>query len=220
MTKQILFFSLLLFLTWNCSKEPISETFYSNAATADRSTYTISGKVVWEKDSITAVNGVKVVLSGTQSGIDTTDSNGNYSFSVSTLGTYTLTPTKNTGWSNGVSSADATFIQQYITNYIPTVPSPYKLIAMDTNKSNNITTADAFWITQALAGHPTGIAYLMNPSWRFVDKAYNLTFPPVRTNVPTGYPQSISVNISGDSFNNDFIGVKRGDVNGTADPSL
>ena len=77
---------------------PASQTFNNlnsdqvldfNAVTSNASFFTISGKVA---ENGVGLPGVKVTLSGSQAGLRTTDSNGNYSFELAGGGNYTVTP--------------------------------------------------------------------------------------------------------------------------------
>ncbi|HEX3249193.1 MAG TPA: Calx-beta domain-containing protein, partial [Pyrinomonadaceae bacterium] len=77
---------------------PASQTFNNlnsdqvlnfTAITSDSPFFTISGQVT---ENGVPLAGVTVTLSGSQSGIRTTDSNGNYSFEVIIAGNYTVTP--------------------------------------------------------------------------------------------------------------------------------
>lgn len=204
-------FVLLMLAVLSCSK---TETeILSSDRLIDRTSYTISGSVIWEHDDLTGVKDVVVTLSGTESQSTTTDVNGNYSFTVSNLGSYTLTPSKLINKTNGLSNADAIIIQQHVAN-VTLISDLYKRVAADCNKNGTLSTVDASIINQSLLGNPIALNYL-NPSWTFIDASYTLTGP----GVPTGYPTSITTTISGSSFGNDFIGVKRGDVNGSANPA-
>ena len=60
-----------------------------SANTSDAPFYTISGQVT---DNGAGLSGVTVTLSGSQSGLRTTDNNGNYSFELIAGGNYTVTP--------------------------------------------------------------------------------------------------------------------------------
>lgn len=205
----------LVFILSSCQKQsdiysvPSSEIEY-------RTSYIISGYVKWEHDDVSGVKDVTVTLSGVENQTTTTDVNGYYSFIVSSLGNYTITPSKNINLLNGVNLNDALDIQKHLTN-IQYINDPYKRIAADLNKDNRITTVDAAIIKQALLGNPTALGYF-NPSWKFIDSDYVLSLPPNLYDVPTGYPQVINISISSDSFDNNFIGIKRGDVNGTCNP--
>ena len=77
---------------------PASQTFNNlnsdqvlnfNALTSDSEFYTISGQIT---ENGVPISGVTVTLSGSQSGLRTTDSNGNYSFTLISAGNYTVTP--------------------------------------------------------------------------------------------------------------------------------
>lgn len=79
---------------------PASQTFNNlnsdqvlnfNALTSVSSFYTISGQVT---ENGIALAGVTLTLSGSQSGLRTTDSTGNYSFELIAGGNYTVTPSK------------------------------------------------------------------------------------------------------------------------------
>ncbi|HKU74629.1 MAG TPA: SBBP repeat-containing protein [Pyrinomonadaceae bacterium] len=79
---------------------PASQTFNNlnsdqvlnfNALTSDSDFYLISGQVT---ENSVPLAGVTVTLSGSQSGLRTTDSNGNYSFQLIVGGNYTVTPSK------------------------------------------------------------------------------------------------------------------------------
>lgn len=181
-----------------------------------RTTYTISGRVIWEHDDLTGVDSTTVTLSGAENQSTLTDSNGDYSFTVSTLGNYTITPSKTINLMNGVTVADATAIQQHVAGLI-SINDPYKRVAADVSSEGQLSTLDASIIKQAVLGNPAALSK-MNPSWKFVDSSYALVLPPLPYQVPTGYPQSISISLAGDAFGINFVGIKRGDVNGSADP--
>ncbi|HEU4769744.1 MAG TPA: SBBP repeat-containing protein, partial [Pyrinomonadaceae bacterium] len=66
-----------------------NQTLNFTATATNASFFTISGQVT---DNGAGLAGVKVTLTGSQSGVRTTDSNGNYSFDVAGSGNYTVTP--------------------------------------------------------------------------------------------------------------------------------
>lgn len=207
---------LFLCILIGCTKS--SDILLSDSGVLDRTTYTISGNVVWEHDDVSGVNNATVKLSGTENQTTTTDVNGNYSFTVSTLGSYTVTPSKLTNLVNGCDSADATIIQEHVA-YITAINDPYKRVSADANKNNLLSTVDASIILQAKLGNPQALAILA-PSWKFVDASYVLALPVNYFAVPSGFPQSRTFTISGNTAGVDFVGIKRGDVNGSTDPSL
>jgi hypothetical protein len=174
----------------------------------------LSGTIKWENNIALGVKDATVKLTG--SAIDTklTDVNGDYNLIANISGNFTVKPTKNINLLNGVTSADATRIQQHLAGTNP-LPTPYKRIAADVNKSNSITTVDAALITQALMGNPVALA-ILNTSWRFVPAEYSFPIPLA----PWGFPEQINLSsITTDQSNLNFIGVKLGDVDGTANPA-
>ena len=92
--------------------------------------------------------------------------------------------------------------------------NPYKLIAADVDKNNAITMADYNLLIQTIS-NPGGSG-AFSPSWRFVPSSYSFPNP----QAPWGFPQTITLTgINSDQLNQDFIGVKLGDVNGSGNPA-
>lgn len=86
------------------------------------------------------------------------------------------------------------------------------MIAADANKSNSITTFDIVEFRKLILGIYTKLPN--NTSWRFVDKAYN--FPNPQNPFQEPFPEDISVaNALSNQTDEDFVGVKIGDVNNT-----
>lgn len=142
-------------------------------------------------------------ISGTLSNVP-----GTYSVAVPLGSNETLTPSKNINNANGVTALDAFTAHQYAAG-LPIVPAltPYQIIAADANGSNSVTSFDAFLIQQLSAGFPVSIP----KSWRFVPTATVLPANPFSA----PFSESISHNnISADHLNDDFYGVKVGDVVG------
>ena len=186
----------------------------------DRSMFVISGKVIWEGNRLglqSGVAGVVVTLSGAESGTATTGANGLFAFTVSTPGDYELSAVKNRPpplCLNGVTSADAFRLQQHVTGALP-LGDPYKVIAADANLSNSVTAADASFIIQGVIGNPISQGVFSANTWRFVPELYIFPNPLL----PFGAPGCIEfTNISTDQTAN-FIGLKLGDVNATANPA-
>jgi hypothetical protein len=94
--------------------------------------------------------------------------------------------------------------------------SPYKMIAADANKSNSITTFDIVEIRKLILGIYNELPN--NTSWRFVEKAHLFANP---SNPFMGViPENISVaQVSANMVDENFVGVKIGDVNNTAVPN-
>ena len=88
------------------------------------------------------------------------------------------------------------------------------MIAADANKSGSITTFDIVELRKLILGIYQELPN--NTSWRFVDKAF--AFPNPNNPFQTTFPENISVASScmTSHMDDDFVGVKVGDVNGTA----
>jgi hypothetical protein len=184
----------------------------------------ITGKLIWEGDRLTTMSGVNsatVTLSGSSSDTDITGIPGLYTVTGNVGTNFIVTPTKNKPMPdaiNGLSAADASRIQQHVIGTFP-FSDPYKMIAADANKSNAITAADASLIQQAVLGSPPAQTYFSLNTWRFVPKAYVFPVPtdPWSLGMAPYFPESITLNTG--ASNQDFIGMKLGDVNISADPA-
>ncbi len=145
----------------------------------------------------------------------TTVGDGAFNFDLELFDNYTIEPEKNINPINGVTTFDLVLISQHILGVDP-LDSPYQLIAADASNDALITTFDIVQLRQL-------ILYIINEfpnnkSWRFVDQSY--VFPdPTNPFVPP-YPEVININnLSQDVLDNDFIGVKIGDIDGSAVPN-
>lgn len=122
---------------------------------------------------------------------------------------------KNTNPLNGVTTADVALISQHILGITP-FDSPYKIIAADANQDGKVTMMDIIFLRKLILGL---IDELPNgKSWRFIPKNYVFQHPanPFYPGVPY---QIITPNTMPASNIFEFIGVKIGDVNLSADPS-
>lgn len=179
----------------------------------------ISGKLIWEVDRLTLMTGIDsatVTLSGDDNDADLTGIPGTYLLQVTSGSNFMLTPLKDEPMPNaiiGLSAADASRIQQHLTGALP-LTDPYKIIAADPNGSNLVTSEDAVLVQKALLGDPLSQDFFIQKTWRFVPKAY--VFPdPVQ---PWGFPEKINIiGINVNITDQDFIGVKTGDVIDPAD---
>ncbi len=142
-----------------------------------------------------------------------TDLNGNYQFDNLPTGySYTVVPAWNSDYDNGVTTFDMVLIRRHILG-IQLLDSPYKMIAADVNRSNTITTVDMVHIRQLIL-HMTD-KFPDNTSWRFIDADYE--FPDPMNPWLEPFPEQITIgNLYENSWGNDFVGVKVGDVNGSA----
>ena len=144
----------------------------------------------------------------------TSDLTGNYAFTSNPIySDYSVSVEKNDDHVNGVSTLDLVFMQHHILG-LKTLDTPYKIIAADVNNDQKISASDLVQLRKLILGV---IAELpSNESWRFVDASQ--TFD----NIYSPWPFTESLDITDLDINmpdQNFIGVKTGDVNGSASPS-
>ncbi len=153
-----------------------------------------------------------VLVSLSQNNVTTTTLTGNNGlFQLNALANknYTIKPAKNDDILNGVTTLDLVMINKHILG-TQKFTSPYQHIAADIDKSGKITSSDVVQLRKIILGLiPT---FTSNNSWRFIDKAFVFGDPlnPVLLNLPD-IKNNFLTNV-----NNDFIGVKIGDINGNA----
>lgn len=160
--------------------------------------------------------GVDLILSGAIQDTLTCDENGNFEFPEVPAGeSYTITPYKNSDPDNGVTTFDIVLMQRHILGILP-MNSPYKMIAADVNKSGGISTFDVVRLRRLILQFDTVI--INNTSWRFVEEDF--VFPDPSNPWATSFPEQITIeNLSSDMLDANFIGVKVGDINFSANPS-
>jgi len=142
-------------------------------------------------------------------------SNANGAFSLNNQAGCTdqiLRPYANKNWLNGVSTYDLVLISKHILG-LDTLDTPYRMIAADANRSGSITTFDIVALRKLILGIDTTIQ--INTSWRFVPAIFS--FPNALNPFETAIPDSILVSPQGtDQAGLHFVGLKVGDVNGSA----
>ena len=146
-----------------------------------------------------SIEKVEVTLSasGQPSQTYTTLQDGKYRFDNLTFpNEYTIKPERNDNHKNGVTTSDLVSLQKHLLG-IELFDTPEQLIAADANHSWNVSAIDLIEIRKLILGIYT--EFPNNPSWRFV-------------------PEEIVTNSPGSDFN--FIGIKIGDVNNTAQPNF
>ena len=145
---------------------------------------------------------------------DMTDNAGLYavSNSVPVASSMTIAPVKDDNPLNGVTTYDLVLISKHILGIQP-LGSAYKMIAADANKSNSITTFDIVELRKLVLGIYQELPN--NTSWRFVAKSHVFANPsnPFQATIA----ESISVGQAMSNMSDEnFVGVKIGDVNNTA----
>ncbi|MCB9345381.1 MAG: HYR domain-containing protein [Lewinellaceae bacterium] len=181
----------------------------NNGNCPNGSTVNVSGFVKTETQ-----DGVEEANIGINNAGTITGNNGFYQLmnSVPMGANVSITPFKDDNPLNGVTTYDLVLISKHILGIEP-LGSPYKMIAADANKSNSITTFDVVELRKLILGIYQELPN--NTSWRFVDKAQVFANPdnPFMGSIK----ESISVPNAVTNLNNeDFVGVKVGDVNNTA----
>ncbi|MEM9921326.1 MAG: T9SS type A sorting domain-containing protein [Bacteroidota bacterium] len=135
---------------------------------------------------------------------------GFFSFIVPTTADYVVRPEKNINPLNGISTYDLVLISKHVLG-IELLNSPYKRIAADVNKSGSISAFDLVDLRKLILYIDT--EFQNNTSWRFVASDYVFA-----SNDPFGevFPEIFQI----DDLNKDeqvnFVAVKIGDVNGSA----
>jgi hypothetical protein len=168
-----------------------------------------------ENEEATEVMDVMVNIDGDAAGIpdgQMTGATGDYAFPGLAVGqNYTVTPEKDGDYLNGVTTFDLVLMSKHILNVEP-LNSPYKMIAADINKSGTITTFDMVELRKLILFIDT--EFQNNTSWRFVDAEF--VFPNASNPFTTSFPEIFNVNdLQGEEIG-DFVAVKVGDVNCSA----
>ncbi|MBK8965958.1 MAG: HYR domain-containing protein [Lewinellaceae bacterium] len=175
-------------------------------------TFDISGTILWTGDFLSGVKDATVNITGDGTGSGITNVDGEYLATVCQGGNLVIKPVKDLNFLNGVAVDDALAIQLHLTNNNP-ITDAYRQIAADVNGSNSISTLDATLIKQLILGNPA-VFTQWKRSWRFVTQAWTPVLP------PWGFPEQISLSgVTSDQPNQNFYGVKIGDVVQTAVPA-
>ncbi len=140
---------------------------------------------------------------------DMTENDGHYAFEWNEEGSdYEITAAKNDDYLNGVSTLDLVIIQRHILG-TESLDSPYKMIAADVNNDQKITAIDLIELRKLILGIYDELP--TNSSWRFVDASQTLDI-----NNPWNMDETINIySLAADMMEEDFVGVKIGDVNGS-----
>lgn len=142
----------------------------------------------------------------------TTGPDGTYFFTDPEPG-MTITPVKNINVGNGVTTFDAVLITKHILGS-QELNSPYKLIAADVNNSGTITTFDLVLMRKVILNIST--EFPGNTSWRFVPADF--VFPNPANPWQTAFPEILTFNNDPGQTEYNWIGLKVGDVNNSANP--
>ena len=140
-----------------------------------------------------------------------TASDGQYAFYAPVLAEdYALRAERDDNYLNGVSTLDLVLMQKHILG-VSMLDNPYKIIAGDINSDGQLSASDLVELRRLILGLSDGLPN--NDSWRFIDATQ--TFDNALSPFPFEEILHIS-NITQSMENQDFVGVKIGDVSGDA----
>ncbi|MDA8693270.1 cohesin domain-containing protein, partial [Saprospiraceae bacterium] len=179
----------------------------------DTGSRVIAGNV--HNDEHENIENVMVSLLAPASDINTqmmTVADGNYAFDmVDENVNYVISSEKQDHILNGLSTLDILIIQRHILGST-TFTSPYKVIAADVNNDQIITAIDLITLRRIILGSIEELPNGGTP-WRFPNESQNF----VDVLSPFPYTETIDIfNLQSDMSDQDFVGVKIGDVNGSA----
>jgi len=145
----------------------------------------------------------------------TTDVNGLYrSPNLPSGQNYIIRPSKQDNPINGVSSLDLLVMEKHILGQ-ELLADPYLRIAADINQSGTISVSDLIELRRLILGSIT--SFSKNESWNFLPAEYIFADP----ENPWLYPKILELkNLNSSVSNANFIGVKTGDVNYSANLGL
>lgn len=180
----------------------------SNGSVCIKSDVAVCGRICRENgDGL--VNVSLSMTDGQDSWNTGSNPNGSYCFDLVPAGSdYTITPEKNTGWTNGVTANDLYLIQRHILQ-IELLDSPYKIISADADASGLINGNDLFQLQRLILLQIPTITG--NRSWRFVPKNYVFSDPFNPFNPP--FSETLTYNnLNTNITDTDFYACKIGDV--------
>ncbi|NNL91766.1 MAG: T9SS type A sorting domain-containing protein [Saprospiraceae bacterium] len=172
----------------------------------------IGGQIITENGE--TLEQVDVTLSSNQPEYpitNRTDNTGHFNFPKNKLAkNYQIDSYDNSNPLNGVSTLDLVLIQRHILG-LKKFETPFKLIAGDINNDDAITSLDLLELRKLILGIYD--EYPNNKSWKFINEARILDASNPWPLFETRYIE----NLSNNQMHEDFVGVKIGDVNNTAD---
>ncbi|MFY8012850.1 MAG: hypothetical protein ACOVRG_12790, partial [Saprospiraceae bacterium] len=174
----------------------------------------IAGEV--KTESKAPVEGAEMNLSGEMKMMKPTSLAGKYDLSnLTAQKDYTVTPSLDKDYLNGVSTFDLVTMQRHILDSRK-LDSPYKLIAADVNNSKTITVLDMIQLRKLILGVNT--KFENNSSWRFIPSDY--VFPNPANPWQETFPEVKNFNnLVGKANNASFVGIKIGDLNSSVIPN-
>ncbi|MCC6816318.1 MAG: T9SS type A sorting domain-containing protein [Saprospiraceae bacterium] len=175
---------------------------------------TISGELKTEDGRKSANTTIDLYKTGALTDSRITVADGKYSFRDLQMSVeHMIRSSRNDSPLNGVSTADIVSIQKHILGK-ESLNSPYKIIAADVNGSNSVTSADISSIRKLILGVTPDFGSV--PSWIFIPEDYQFADKSQPWNFTTDKKMIVANAVQVQNF----IAVKKGDVNNTAAASL
>ena len=146
--------------------------------------------------------------------LDMTDENGEFAFDENPLSeNYRIQASMVDDAINGVSTLDAVLIQRHILA-LANFDNPHKIIAADINNDATVKVSDILELRRLILGITD--RFPNNESWRFVRASQNF----IDEANPFPFIEMIDlINLMDNQMQENFIGIKTGDVNGDAEHS-
>jgi hypothetical protein len=141
-----------------------------------------------------------------------TDANGQYRFeAIEADRNFTVTITKSDSYENGVDAVDLILLRRHIVG-ITDITAQFQLFAGDIDGNNDLDAIDYLYIKRLIVGVIS--AYPQTPTWRFIsnETAQDTRFP---TRLMEGFLLQKTFTTPLSNF--DFVGFKKGDIDGSAD---
>lgn len=187
---------------------------FCNSINNEGTSSTVQGKIVTENNQ--AIPEAMVSIIGAEMENEfMTDENGNYVFDeINEENDYQIQVDRDKDDIEGVSTLDLVMIQRHILG-LDQLDSPYKLIAADINNNEKITASDLVALRKLILGIDE--AFTDNESWRFVSKNGGMD------DMTNPWPFSEDLILGEQPMEDlkaDFVGVKIGDVNNSAEKTL
>jgi hypothetical protein len=128
---------------------------------------------------------------------------------------YILTPVLDTLPKAGVNTLDALLTAAHLSNILP-LATPYRIVAADVNRDGQVNASDVKEMVQVITGQTP--KFQQNASWRFIPADF--AFPNPAVPLATVFPETALVSSAIPDVTQNFVAVKTGDVDGSANLSL
>ncbi|HLU94302.1 MAG TPA: T9SS type A sorting domain-containing protein, partial [Membranihabitans sp.] len=193
--------------------DPNGNEVVTNNPPTTKSVFDVKGQIRTE-DALN-VNNVTVEWKTTdQSEEMVTNESGTFEIKVNEGSRVKITPVKKGGLGNGLSTLDLILIQRHLLRK-QLITSPYKLIAADANNDRKLTPADVLFLRRVILNKMDGLAEAS--SWKFIDAKYS--FINQKAAYSEDYPTELDIEHISKDLTSEFIAVKLGDVNHSANVS-